>query len=136
MDLLTLIASIHLNTEVYHFELFGFTNPKDYNSILPKWWSNMFQRFTYHEQSQSQGNFVFHRNFKNPIPDLLFGSVRTENLEYKKVFVTDADLMITSNNLFTKHSDKNTSTKQVMQKQCATYCKRMPFNLQNPSTRS
>lgn len=104
-------ASINLNTEVYHFELFGFTNPKDYNSILPKWWSNMFQRFTYHEQSQSQGNFVFHGNFKNPIPDLLFGSVHAENLEYKKVFVTDADLMITSSNLFTDIQIKNASTK-------------------------
>lgn len=104
-------SSINLETEAYRFELFGFTNPKDYNPILPKWWSNMFQRFTFQEQSQSHGNFALHGNFKKPIPDLLFGSVHTENLEYKKVFITDADLTITSSNLFTDIQIKNAQTK-------------------------
>lgn len=98
---LNLRSSIDLETHDYHFGLKGFTNPKDFNAILPEWWTRLFQNFSYNPISQSHGNFTLYGNFKNPIPDHLFGTVQASNIEYKGVYITDADLTIRNSQLFT-----------------------------------
>ena len=103
-------AQIDFERSDYHFGLIGFTNPKEFNAFLPKWWSNIFQNFSYSVDSRSYGDLSLYGNFKNPIPDLLYGSVQATDLAYKGVLVRDAQLKLSTSKLFTHIDIKHANT--------------------------
>ena len=103
-------AQIDFERSDYHFGLIGFTNPKEFNAFLPQWWSNIFQNFSYSVDSRSYGDLSLYGNFKNPIPDLLYGSVQATDLTYKGVLVRDAQLKLSTSKLFTHIDIKHANT--------------------------
>ena len=89
-------AAVHLNNHTRDFQifLFGSALPKQYNSLLPKWWSIIFEDLHFEPETPAYGDFAIYGNASENPKVSLFGSARASNLRYKDAFFDTCELIV------------------------------------------
>lgn len=94
----------------YSCTIYGTVFSSDFNSVLPKWWENIFKKFSYTDHTVTLNDFAINGNTNFPIPDLFLGSLQTENIIYQGVPIKYGDLLIKGMNYCTEITLKNVKT--------------------------
>lgn len=89
-------GAYYLDTQTKDFQisLLGSVLPKQYNSLLPKWWSNVFKDLHFNAKTPGRGDFVIHGNAQKGSKIALFGHVQATNLAYKEAFFDACELIV------------------------------------------
>ena len=86
-------GALHLNTQNYDFDLSVKASvlPKQYNSLMPGWWTSVFEDLDFDGETPAYGDFFVHGNGKN---STFFGHVNTRNFIYKEADIDVCDLIV------------------------------------------
>ena len=89
-------GSYHHNTQTKDFQirLMGSALPKQYNSLLPEWWSNIFQDLHFDQKAPINGDFAIQGKMEKAGEISLFGHARAKNFAYKDAFFDACELVV------------------------------------------
>ena len=78
----------------FKISLIGSVLPKQYNALLPRWWSNIFEDLYFDSENLGYGDFAIQGNFREADDIALFGHVKATNLAYKKASFDACELIV------------------------------------------
>ena len=89
-------AAFNLDTQTKDFRIFltGTVLPKQYNSLLPKWWDDIFKDLNFDPANPGYGDFAIYGSTKKNHGVSLFGYAQVDNFYYKDAFFDTCDLMV------------------------------------------
>lgn len=89
-------ARFRLDTKTQIFQIFllGSVLPKQYNSLLPKWWSNIFEDLHFDPNTPGYGDFTIYGSTEKNRGVSLFGYVQADKFYYKDAFFDTCELLV------------------------------------------
>ena len=77
----------------------GNIQPKEYNKILPLWWSGIFRDFSLSPQSIVNADFAVRSAYERKTGTHFFGKVRLQDVAYSSVPLEEAHILVKGNPL-------------------------------------
>ena len=89
-------GSYYHNTQTKDFQisLQGAVLPKQYNSLLPQWWSDIFKDLHSDQETTTHGDFAIQGKMQKAGKLSMFGHVRATNFAYKNAFFDACELIV------------------------------------------
>lgn len=89
-------ADFQLNSKTQDFQisLLGSIFPKQYNSLLPKWWSMIFKDLHFEPGTPGYGDFAIYGKTKVNPEISLFGYAQVDNFRYREAFFDTCELNV------------------------------------------
>ncbi len=72
----------------------GKMNPKDYNSLLPDWWTSIFEAFTIEGDHSVLADFFVHSGFRKNAKTELFGQVKLKEIDYRNIPISNGQVIV------------------------------------------
>ena len=86
----------------YRASIIGSIIPKDYNTLLPRWWASVFKDFDFRENQHAVGDFNIYGNTRSKLSNLYYGRAQAHNISYKDVAVDEGDSIVRGRNNYTE----------------------------------
>ncbi len=89
-------AHVLLNGKTKDFQIFllGSALPKQYGSLLPKWWSMIFKNLHFEPETPGYGDFAIYGTMEKNPKISLFGYSKVDNFRYKNAFFDACELNV------------------------------------------
>ena len=78
----------------YKISLLGSLLPKQYDALLPKWWSNVFKDIQFSSETFGYGDFVIRGNRDKPRELFFLGRAAAENAIYKGAHIDAGEMIV------------------------------------------
>lgn len=100
-------GTFQMNTLTQDFRIFllGSILPKQYNPLLPKWWSDIFEDLSFDPETPGYGDFAVYCSMKKNGETSLFGQAQANNLKYKDASFDACQLIVRSRRNYVEIDD-------------------------------